>query len=166
LQVRRELRTWLRGLHEVVPVTTLLVTHDAEEAMEIADRLVLMQGGRVEQVGTPLHVYDDPVSPFALQLLGPAAAIPSGDDIAFVRPHDVRVEASSFEGSHRAEVTRVVALGSRTRFELVLGNGATLHADVPAQRAAGLLAGPGRPAALHVAALQQRTFPAPPLERI
>jgi sulfate transport system ATP-binding protein len=165
LQVRRELRAWLRRLHDVVPVTTLLVTHDAEEAMEIADQLVLMQDGRVEQVGTPLHVYDDPVSPFALQLLGPADAIPSGNDIAFVRPHDVRVETASFEGSYPAHVTRVVALGSRTRLELVLGNGATLHADVSAQRAAGLLAGNGTPTALHVAALQARTFPAPSFER-
>jgi len=165
LQVRRELRSWLRGLHEVVPVTTLLVTHDAEEAMEIADQLVLMQGGRVEQIGTPLQVYDDPVSPFALQLLGPADAIPSGDDLAYVRPHDVRVEATSFEGSHPAQVGRVVALGSRTRLELVLGNGVTLHADVSAQRAAGLLGGPGRPAALHVAALQRHTFPTTSFER-
>jgi len=165
LSVRRDLRAWLRGLHEVVPVTTLLVTHDAEEAMEIADQLVLMQSGRVEQVGTPLHVYDDPVSPFALQLLGPADAIPSGDGVAFVRPHDVRVEAASFEGSHLARVTRVVPLGSRTRLELLLGNGAKLHADVPTQRAAGLLAGSGSPAALYVAALQQRSFPTAAFER-
>jgi len=165
LSVRRDLRAWLRRLHEVVPVTTLLVTHDAEEAMEIADQLVLMKNGRVEQVGTPLDVYDDPVSPFALQLLGPADAIPSGDDVAFVRPHDVRVEAASFEGSHLAQVTRVVPLGSRTRLELLLGNGAKLHADVSAQRAAGLLAGSGSPAALHVAALQQRSFPPASFER-
>jgi len=166
LQVRRELRSWLRTLHEVVPVTTLLVTHDAEEAMEIADQLVLMRGGRVEQVGTPLHVYDDPVSPFALQLLGQADAIPSGDDIAFVRPHDVRVEAAAFEGSQPARVTRVVALGSRTRLELVLANGATLHADISAPRAAAFLTGDDPPPALHVAALRARTFPANVPERI
>jgi sulfate transport system ATP-binding protein len=165
LQVRRELRAWLRRLHELVPVTTLLVTHDAEEAMEIADRLVLMQDGRIEQVGTPLDVYNEPVSPFALQLLGPADAIPGDAGVAFVRPHDVRVESASFDGSHPAQVTRVVALGSRTRLELRLESGATLHADVSVRRADGLLGAAGPPAALHVAALQSRTFPAPVLER-
>jgi sulfate transport system ATP-binding protein len=158
LQVRRELREWLRQLHEVVPVTTLLVTHDADEAMEIADQLVLMQAGRIEQVGTPLHVYDQPASPFALQLLGPANAIPAENGVAFVRPHDVRVEAESFEGAHSARVTRVVALGSRTRLELALVNGATLHADLSAHRAADLLFRSAN--GLYVAPLHQRSFPA------
>jgi sulfate transport system ATP-binding protein len=141
----------------------LLVTHDADEAMEIADGLVLMRAGRIEQTGTPLDVYDEPISPFALQLLGPANEISAGDGVAFVRPHDLRVEAAPFEGAHPARVSRLAELGSRTRLELALGDGTTLHADLPARTAAGLLVKLN--ALLYVAPLHQRSFPAAKLER-
>jgi len=132
VHVRRDLRAWLRRLHDEVHVTTLLVTHDADEAMEIADTIVLMREGRIEQTGTPLELYDAPVSPFALQFLGPANAIASDGEIRYVRPHELRVDSHAFEGSQPARVTRVVELGSRRRVELVLPGGDPVSADVRA----------------------------------
>jgi sulfate transport system ATP-binding protein len=132
VHVRRDLRAWLRRLHDEVHVTTLLVTHDADEAMEIADTIVLMREGRIEQAGTPLELYDAPVSPFALHFLGPANAIASGGDVSYVRPHELRVDSHAFEGSQPARVTRVVELGSRRRVDLVLPGGDAVSADVRA----------------------------------
>ena len=99
------MRAWLRRLHDEVHVTTLLVTHDADEAMEIADALVLMHDGRVEQSGTPLDLYDRPVSPFALHFLGPANIIASDGNLRYVRPHELR-----------RRLARVRRFGSRRGF--------------------------------------------------
>jgi sulfate transport system ATP-binding protein len=132
VHVRRDLRAWLRRLHDDVHVTTLLVTHDADEAMEIADTIVLMREGRIEQAGTPVELYDRPVSPFALHFLGPANVIATGGDVSYVRPHELRVDSHQFEGSQPARVTRVVELGSRRRVELVLPGGDAVSADVRA----------------------------------
>jgi sulfate transport system ATP-binding protein len=130
--VRRDLRAWLRELHRVVPVTTLLVTHDADEAMEIADGLVLMREGRIEQTGSPLTLYHDPVSPFAMNFLGPANALVVGGAIRYVRPHDVRVSSKTFAGSQPARVERIVELGSRKRLELAVAGDGTVSAEVTA----------------------------------
>jgi len=132
VHVRRDLRAWLRRLHDDVHVTTLLVTHDADEAMEIADTLVLMQAGRVEQAGTPLDLYDRPVSPFALHFLGPANIIASDGDLRYVRPHELHVDSHAFDGSQTARVTRVVELGSRRRIDLALPGGDAVSAEVRA----------------------------------
>ena len=70
-KVRKELRDWLRRLHDEVHVTTVFVTHDQEEAMEVADRIVVMANGRVEQVGTPDELYDQPANDFVMSFLGP-----------------------------------------------------------------------------------------------
>ena len=114
-QVRTELRRWLRDLHDTLHVTTVLVTHDQEEAMEVADRLAVVNGGRLEQVGTPAELYDHPANEFVLTFLGPATKL----DGAWVRPHDLivhRVEdgrpaGTAFEGT----VARVPASASRSR---------------------------------------------------
>jgi sulfate transport system ATP-binding protein len=132
MHVRRDLRAWLRDLHDVVHVTTLLVTHDADEAMEIADGIVLMRAGQVEQSGSPLELYHDPVSPFVMNFLGPANALAAGGAIRYVRPHEVRVSTKTFEGAQPARVERIVELGSRKRLELSLDGGATVNAEVTA----------------------------------
>jgi sulfate transport system ATP-binding protein len=117
--VRAELRAWLRRLHEQVHVTTVLVTHDQEEAMEVADRIVVMNAGRIEQVGPPREVYDAPANAFVMGFLGPVARV--GDDL--VRPHDLLVSAEPAVGAREAQVVRVVHLGFEVRLELELGEG-------------------------------------------
>jgi sulfate transport system ATP-binding protein len=132
MHVRRDLRTWLRDLHDAVHVTTLLVTHDADEAMEVADNLVLLRAGRVEQAGSPLALYHDPASPFVMNFLGPANTLAIDGAIRYVRPHNVRVRTVPFAGSQAARVARIVELGSRTRLELTVSGDATVSAEVGA----------------------------------
>lgn len=114
--VRKELRVWLRRLHDEVHVTTVLVTHDQEEAMEVADHLAVIDHGRLQQVGTPQQLYDEPVNDFVLTFVGPATSI-RGE---YVRPHDLSVSRVPAPGSHRATVLRVVHLGFEVRVELRL----------------------------------------------
>ncbi|HYZ15007.1 MAG TPA: ABC transporter ATP-binding protein [Candidatus Acidoferrum sp.] len=128
--VRRELRGWLRDLHERTHVTTLLVTHDAEEAMELSDAVVVMREGRIEQAGAPGEVYDAPVNPFVLGFLGPANAIANGTGTAFVRPHEFRVSPTPFEGAYRARIERIVPLGARTRYECALDGGLEIAIEI------------------------------------
>jgi sulfate transport system ATP-binding protein len=113
-KVRGELREWLRGLHERVPVTTILVTHDQEEAMSVADRIVVMNEGRIEQVGHPRELYDQPANQFVMGFLGPVSRLGS----RFVRPHDIAVDTDPVAGGVQALVTRVVHLGFEVRAEL------------------------------------------------
>ena len=117
--VRAELRAWLRRLHEQVHVTTVLVTHDQEEAMEVADRIVVMNQGRIEQTGPPREVYDAPANAFVMGFLGPVARV--GDDL--VRPHDLLVGAEPALGAREAQVVRVVHLGFEVRLEVELAEG-------------------------------------------
>ena len=84
-RVRKELRAWLRRLHEEVHVTTIIVTHDQEEAMEVAGQIVVMNEGRIEQVGSPRELYDEPANEFVMSFVGPVNRLGEG----FVRPHDV-----------------------------------------------------------------------------
>jgi len=114
--VRKELRAWLRRLHDEVHVTTVLVTHDQEEAMEVADRLAVINHGALEQVGTPRQLYDEPVNDFVLTFVGPATSVGG----AYVRPHDLTVSRSPSPGSQSATVLRVVHLGFEVRVELRL----------------------------------------------
>jgi sulfate transport system ATP-binding protein len=115
--VRAELRAWLRRLHEEVHVTTVLVTHDQEEAMELADEIVVLNAGRVEQAGAPRELYDSPANPFVMGFLGPVARLDGG----LVRPHDLvlAVDADG-DGAVEAQVTRIVHLGFEVRVELAL----------------------------------------------
>jgi sulfate/thiosulfate transport system ATP-binding protein len=118
-KVRAELRAWLRRLHDEVHVTTVLVTHDQEEAMEITDRIAVMDQGRIEQVGAPRELYDRPASAFVMSFLGPVTRV----DGALVRPHDLVLAPEPAEGSVEAQVARVAHLGFEVRVELVLGSG-------------------------------------------
>jgi sulfate/thiosulfate transport system ATP-binding protein len=103
-KVRADLRAWLRRLHDEVHVTTVLVTHDQEEAMDVADRIVVLNEGRIEQAGTPRALYDRPANGFVMSFLGPVARL--GE--ALVRPHDLRVSAEPRDGALEAMVDRVV----------------------------------------------------------
>ncbi|HZV74903.1 MAG TPA: TOBE-like domain-containing protein [Conexibacter sp.] len=118
-KVRADLREWLRKLHDEVHVTTLLVTHDQEEAMSIADQIAVMDHSRIEQVGTPRDLYDRPATPFVMRFLGPVTQL--GE--ALVRPHDIALSLDARPGSFEAQVARVVHLGFEVRAELVLGDG-------------------------------------------
>ena len=118
-KVRADLREWLRKLHEEVHVTTLLVTHDQEEAMSIADQIAVMDHSRIEQVGTPRELYDRPETPFVMRFLGPVTQL--GEEL--VRPHDIALSLDVRPGSFEAQVARVVHLGFEVRAELVLGDG-------------------------------------------
>ncbi|MBP2704579.1 sulfate ABC transporter ATP-binding protein [Microbispora sp. RL4-1S] len=113
-QVRKELRTWLRRLHDEVHVTTVFVTHDQEEAIEVADTIVVLADGEVKQVGSPAEVYDHPVDPFVMRFLGPVTEI--GGDL--VRPHDIEISASPLDGGTPATIARVVRLGFEVRVEV------------------------------------------------
>jgi sulfate transport system ATP-binding protein len=114
-QVRQELRIWLRDLHEKMSVTTLLVTHDQEEAMEVADRLAIINAGRLEQSGTPAAIYDHPTNEFVMKFLGPATEL----DGSWVRPHDLILRREpGAEGQHTGVVERITHLGFEVRVDL------------------------------------------------
>ena len=117
--VRAELRAWLLTLHRDVHVTTIFVTHDQGEAMEIADRIVLINRGHVEQAGTPRELYERPANPFVMSFIGPITRL--GD--AFVRPHDIDVHCDPAESSLEAMVQRIVHLGFEVRVDLMLADG-------------------------------------------
>jgi sulfate transport system ATP-binding protein len=115
-QVRKELRAWLRRLHDEVHVTTVFVTHDQEEAIEVADEIVVLADGIVEQAGSPQEIYDNPDSPFVMRFLGPVTEI----DGRLVRPHDIEVSDIPLPNGATATVTRIVRLGFEVRVEMSL----------------------------------------------
>jgi sulfate transport system ATP-binding protein len=119
-RVRAELRGWLRRLHDEAETTTVLVTHDQEEAMEVADRVVVMNEGRVEQAATPRELYDAPASEFVMRFVGEAVRFGG----ALVRPHELRLAAEPNGSTAEAWVQRVVHLGFDVRAELVGADGA------------------------------------------
>jgi sulfate transport system ATP-binding protein len=125
-QVRKDLRGWLRRLHEDVPVTTVLVTHDQEEAMEVADRVAVMNEGRIEQTGKPRDLYEHPANEFVMGFVGAVNRL--GD--SFVRPHDVEIRLEPNGSAREAIVKRVLYLGFEVRIELVLHDGRELWAQV------------------------------------
>jgi sulfate/thiosulfate transport system ATP-binding protein len=126
-KVRAELREWLRRLHDEVHVTTVLVTHDQEEAMEVADRIAVLHDGQVEQVGAPRDLYEHPATPFVMGFLGPVTRV--GDSL--VRPHDIRISlAPDGDEAIQAQVARVVHLGFEVRIELLLDDGEAAWAQV------------------------------------
>ncbi|MDQ5820985.1 MAG: TOBE-like domain-containing protein [Actinomycetota bacterium] len=130
-RVRKELRAWLRRLHDEVHVTTVFVTHDQEEAMDVADQIVLMNHGRVEQVGGPRDLYEEPANEFVMSFVGPVNRV--GD--AFVRPHDVELSREPSDGATAATVERVVHLGFEVRVELRLADGEDLWAQLTREEA-------------------------------
>jgi sulfate transport system ATP-binding protein len=138
-QVRKELRTWLRRLHDQVHVTTVFVTHDQEEAMDVADEIVVLADGEVAQVGRPRDVYDHPATPFVMRFLGPVTTV----DGRLVRPHDLHVAAESWPGSVPVEVTRVASLGFEVRVEARAADGSEVWAQLTRVQAGELDLGPG-----------------------
>jgi sulfate transport system ATP-binding protein len=138
-KVRAELRAWLRRLHEEVHVTTVLVTHDQEEAMDVADRIAVMNEGRIEQVGAPRELYEAPANGFVMSFLGPVARL----DGELVRPHDLRLSATPFPGAFEAMVLRVAHLGFEVRAELQLGDGSPLAVQLTRDEAEALELAPG-----------------------
>ncbi len=117
-QVRQELRVWLRDLHQKIAVTTVLVTHDQEEAMEVADHLAIINGGRLEQSGTPAEIYDHPANEFVMKFLGPATELAG----SWVRPHDLALRRRPSEGDHPGVVERITHLGFEVRVDITMEN--------------------------------------------
>jgi sulfate transport system ATP-binding protein len=148
-KVRKELRAWLRRLHDEVHVTSVFVTHDQEEAMEVSDVIVVMNKGKIEQIGTPAEVYDNPATPFVMSFIGPVNVLPAnrdrvsefhkihkhnvGDDV-YIRPRDILIETEPTSTSISARITRLIHLGWEVQADLVLGDGQVLTAHLTRER--------------------------------
>jgi sulfate/thiosulfate transport system ATP-binding protein len=130
-QVRGELREWLRRLHEEIHVTTIFVTHDQEEAMEVSEQIVVMNKGKIEQAGTPHELYESPRNEFVMSFIGPVNRL--GD--SFLRPHDIQILAEADGEGIEALVQRVVHLGFEVRVELTLPDGRDIWAQVTRETA-------------------------------
>lgn len=136
-QVRKELRRWLRRLHDDMHITSVFVTHDQEEALEVADRIVVMNKGKIEQVGTPEQVYDNPASPFVYQFLGDVNlfhsrvhdgwaevagqrfAAPEGSGaLIYVRPHEIALSRELVENAIHGQIAHIRLLGATVRLEV------------------------------------------------
>jgi sulfate transport system ATP-binding protein len=117
-QVRKELRDWLRKLHDEVNVTTLFVTHDQEEALEVSDELVVINNGRIEQIGSPTSLYDHPANDFVMGFLGPVTRL----DGQLIRPHDIEVLRVPSADTIPAKITRLLRVGFEVRAELQTDN--------------------------------------------
>jgi sulfate transport system ATP-binding protein len=180
-RVRQELRRWLRRLHDTLHVTSVFVTHDQEEAFEVSDRVVLMNAGRIEQVGTPAQVFEEPVSAFVMRFLGAVnvfhghvegeRAYVDGVELAppgasertpahvFVRPHELEIHRAPIAGSFTARVERIVPLGAMVRVELSApGHGRTVEAEIDLRKSEALNLAPGDP--VHLSPRRVRVFPA------
>ncbi|WP_414528764.1 sulfate/molybdate ABC transporter ATP-binding protein [Nodularia chucula] len=145
-KVRKDLRAWLRRLHDEVHVTTVFVTHDQEEAMEVSDEVVVMNRGRVEQVGTPAQIYDHPASAFVMSFIGPvnvlsntskifqSSGFDSSDSQVYLRPQDVVIEKEANGTTTPATVTRLIHLGWEVQIELTLDDGQVVAAHLTRDR--------------------------------
>ena len=166
-KVRKELRAWLRNLHDEMHVTTVIVTHDQEEAMEVADKIVVMNEGRIEQIGSPAEIYDQPATPFVMGFVGSVNVLPSGavgrqlgsDPLAsdlFIRPHDLDLHLSPQPDSVPGQLRRLTHMGRDLQAELVLEGGDVVMVVLPRERLdyASLNSGDR----LHITTRQTRTF--------
>jgi sulfate/thiosulfate transport system ATP-binding protein len=133
-RVRKELRAWLRRLHDETHTTTVIVTHDQEEAMEVADRVVVMNGGRIEQAAPPRELYDQPTNEFVMSFVGPVNRL--GD--TFIRPHDVELLLEPNGATQEAMVQRLVHLGFEVRVELMRDDGEVLSAQLTREQVEAL----------------------------
>ena len=145
-RVRKDLRAWLRKLHDEVHVTTVFVTHDQEEAMEVSDEIVVMNKGQVEQIGTPAQIYDHPATAFVMSFIGPVNVLPSTSRIfqsngfdspqseMFLRPQDVIVETSPNGTTVPARISRLIHLGWEIQVELTLDDGQVVSAHLTRDR--------------------------------
>jgi sulfate transport system ATP-binding protein len=160
-KVRKELRRWLRRLHDELHITSIFVTHDQDEALEVADRIVLMDHGKVEQVGTPQEVYERPATPFVYgflgavnrfvgharggvlhigehQLPGAGNSVGSGEVQAYARPHELQIVVDESAPGLAATVERVLTFGASARVELIGPDGAPLEAELTRDQAEAL----------------------------
>ncbi len=149
-KVRKELRRWLRRLHDEMHVTSVFVTHDQEEAMEVADRIVVMNHGAIEQQGSPDEVYDHPASPFVLQFLGDVnlfhgrfghapGSVEADADTLYVRPHELDIVASAEAGALPVTLSQVLTVGAQTRIEFKrLDDGSYVDVEMPRSEFAAL----------------------------
>jgi sulfate/thiosulfate transport system ATP-binding protein len=151
-RVRKELREWLLRLHDEMHVTTIFVTHDQEEALEVADNVVVMNAGRVEQVAPPRELYDEPANAFVMSFVGPVNRL--GE--AWVRPHDIEIAHESNGVTQEAQVERIVRLGFEVRVDLVRDDGERLHVQLTRNEAEVLELAPGD--IVFVRTRRERTF--------
>jgi sulfate/thiosulfate transport system ATP-binding protein len=145
-RVRKDLRSWLRRLHDSSHVTTVFVTHDQAEAMEVADKIVIMNKGRIEQVGTPAAIYDNPANAFVMGFISRVNILPSGSNIfqangleatnpqMFLRPEDIAIETVSNTTNVAAKVNRLIHLGSEIQAELALDDGQVIMAHLTREK--------------------------------
>jgi sulfate transport system ATP-binding protein len=183
-KVREELRAWLRSLHEAVHVTTLIVTHDQQEAFGLADQVIVLNRGRVEQVGPPQTLYEQPATPFVTEFLGgvnvlrgrveggrtvlgegvylPAEAPGADGPVAvYVRPHDLELSRERVgDPCWPATVARLTPLGALERLEILLQDGTTLGVELTRERSQGLALQPGE--AVFVSPRASKIFHAEP----
>jgi sulfate/thiosulfate transport system ATP-binding protein len=153
-QVRKELRVWLRRLHDETHTTTVIVTHDQEEAMEVAETVAVMNHGQIEQVAGPVELYEKPANEFVMEFVGAVNRL--GD--AFVRPHDIELSLTPNGTTSEAMVTRVVHLGFDVRVDLVRDDGEHLTAQLTRDEAALLELVSGQ--IVYVRPTRQTTFSA------
>ncbi|HWP18165.1 MAG TPA: sulfate ABC transporter ATP-binding protein [Burkholderiaceae bacterium] len=142
-RVRKDLRRWLRRLHDEMHVTTVFVTHDQEEAMEVADRIVVMNHGRIEQVGAPDEVYDHPATPFVLQFLGDVnlfhgrllhgpRGVVGDEEVGYVRPHELDIVAEPAAGTVPVVLSQTLTVGPHTRLEFKrVDDGSYVDVELP-----------------------------------
>jgi sulfate/thiosulfate transport system ATP-binding protein len=145
-RVRRDLRSWLRQLHDRSHVTTVFVTHDRSDAMAVADKIAIMNKGYIEQVGTPSEIYNHPANAFVMGFVGPVNVLPSSLNIfqnkrfettspqMFLRPQDIAIETGSSTSTVAAKVNRVTHLGSEIQAELALDDGQVITALLTRER--------------------------------
>jgi sulfate/thiosulfate transport system ATP-binding protein len=133
-RVRKELRVWLRRLHDETHTTTVIVTHDQEEAMDVADCVVVMNAGHIEQTAPPRELYDNPANEFVMSFVGPVNRL--GE--AFIRPHDVELLLEPNGATQEAMVERLVHLGFEVRVELLRDDGEHLHAQLTREQVEAL----------------------------
>jgi len=153
-QVRKELRAWLRRLHDETHTTTVIVTHDQEEAMEVAETIAVMNRGKVEQVAGPVELYEQPANEFVMEFVGAVNRL--GD--AFIRPHDLELSLVPNGATREAMIVRIVHLGFDVRAELVRDDGEHLSAQLTRDEAVALELGVGQ--IVYVRPTRQTTFSA------
>ncbi len=150
-QVRAELRSWLRRLHDEIHITTVFVTHDQDEAFDVADQIVVMNRGKIEQVGAPTDVFEHPANDFVMRFLGhvnvldanaaraSGIAVPAGEAHVYVRPHEVEIARCQTSGTIPARVVRVTPIGGGLKVELAAPSlGPSLRADLDWERGSQL----------------------------
>ena len=184
-KVRKELRRWLRHLHDTMGLTSVFVTHDQEEALDLADRVVVMNQGRIEQHGTPREVYEHPATPFVFEFLGNANRVAClvsdgiveidslrldaptdqpahrGNAIAYVRPHDLAIEPVGGPGGLNARIDQVSWVGPTLRVSCSLeSDGTPIEAEAPRHGVTMASLAPGQRIALRPLAF--KVFPGSP----